>query len=170
MTVSSSSLSSTVLFLATVLYCDWLTWFLSERPLIHLHGNPVCWSLVYMEMCSIPSWFPRINFHGNVFVNAFPKNGSACHSIMVTWVMALGCILVGVYQCFKRTYCLHHPGSMFLQNSVIYEYLQTTVQCQNPGDQNMNLLRPYSCVLICYIVPYRPIARQRPQNKQRDNW
>jgi hypothetical protein len=34
----------------------------------HIHGNPACWSLVSMEMCSLTIWFPRIHLYGNVFV------------------------------------------------------------------------------------------------------
>jgi hypothetical protein len=35
---------------------------------------------VSQEMCSVLSCLPRIHRHGNVFVNAFPSNGSTCHN------------------------------------------------------------------------------------------
>jgi hypothetical protein len=44
-----------------------------------IHGS-ICWSLVSTETCSVTSWFPRIHLHGNVFVNAFPSNGSTSHN------------------------------------------------------------------------------------------
>jgi hypothetical protein len=60
-----------------------LTSFWSERPLIKrigIQGN-ICWLLLSMEMCSVPSWFPTVSLYGIVFVNAFHSNGSTCHSI-----------------------------------------------------------------------------------------
>jgi hypothetical protein len=34
------------------------------------------------ESCSIMSWFPRIYFYGNVFINSFPSNGYTCHNML----------------------------------------------------------------------------------------
>jgi hypothetical protein len=41
---------------------------------------------VSMETCSLPSWFPRIHLHGNVFVNLFPSNGSTCHNDIYIYI------------------------------------------------------------------------------------
>jgi hypothetical protein len=49
-------------------------------------GN-ACWKPVSKEM---QSWFPRIHLHGNVFVNAYPSNGSTCHIILLACTMITG--------------------------------------------------------------------------------
>jgi hypothetical protein len=80
-----------------------LTWFLTKGPLIKRIGilGNICWLLVSMDTpidSTATCWFPRIYIyhfripgnvfrnelvlHGNVFVNAFPRNGSTSHYIL----------------------------------------------------------------------------------------
>jgi hypothetical protein len=55
-------------------------------------GN-ICWMFVYTEMCFVLSCSPGIHLHGNVFVSAFPGNGSACHSTYL-WLQEIKEFLV----------------------------------------------------------------------------
>jgi hypothetical protein len=70
-------------------------------------GN-VCWSLVYMETCSVLSWSPRIHLHGNVFVNTFPSNGSTCHNIFIeikSWIVVLWVKSTEYYPGWLQMFC-----------------------------------------------------------------